>query len=193
MPDLGLQTQAERHFGFLASENGYRCVESSPYRVRFQSPSVFIELVFDGNRSYELDLLVGQTVPKESGITSFSISEILRLRRAPEAAQFSLVQVTSSEALASFVAQLAHLLQTYGGDIICGNDKSFVELAEHRQKEVKAYALERDLRMVRAKAEAAWSKKDYRAVVLALKPFRAALTATEVGKLEFAERQSSAL
>lgn len=190
MPDLGLQTQAEQHFGFLVSENGYRCTQSTPYRVRFESPTTFIDLVYDGNRSFELGLLVGKTGVNISGNPPFSIDEILRLRRAPEAKKFSLVQVTSREVLASFVQQLAQMLRAYGGDFIAGNEQSFAELAEQRRGEVRAYALERDLRKARAEADAAWHRKDYPAVVKALKPLRSALTAAEVGKLEFAEKQS---
>lgn len=88
MPDLGLQTQAEQHFGFLVSENGYQCTQSTPYRVRFESPTTFIELVYDGDRSFELGLLVGRTGLNVNGNPPFSIDEILRLRRAPEAKKF---------------------------------------------------------------------------------------------------------
>jgi hypothetical protein len=190
MPDLGLQTQAERHFGFLVTEKGYRRKQSTPYRVRFESPVTFVELVYDGNRSFELGLLVGEIGSEASGNPPFSIDEILRLRRAPEAKKFSLIQVTSSELLASFIEQLAQLLRAYGEDFIAGNEQSFAELAEQRRKEVETYALERDLRKARAEADNAWHRKDYLAVVKALKPLRAALTAAEVGKLEFAEKQS---
>lgn len=189
MPDLGLQAQAERHFGFLLLGKGYRCTESTPYRVRFDSPGAFIELVFDGNRSYELGLLVGKAGGESSGTHPYSIDEILRLKRAPEAERFSLVQVTSTEALASFVAQLAEMLRSHGTDFITGNEKSFSELAEQRRREVQNYAIERDLRAARAEAESAWRVKDYAAVVTALRPLRGALAAAEVGKLEFAEKQ----
>lgn len=188
MPDLGLQAQAERHFGFLVAENGFHCIESTPYRVRFQSPSTFVELVFDGNRSYELGLLVGKASSAGTGNPPFSIDEILRLRGAEEAGRLSLIQVTSSEAMASFVAQLAQVLRSYASDFLAGNENSFAELAEQRQKEIKAYAIERDLRMARAEAEKAWRNKDYSTVVRVLSPLRAGLTATEVGKLEFAEK-----
>ncbi len=144
--------------------------------------------MYDGNRSFELELLVGKTGSKASGNPPFSIDEILRLRRAPEAEKFSLIQVTSSEVLASFVQQLSQTLRTYGEEFIAGNEQSFAELAEQRRREVKAYALERELRKARTEADTAWHKKDYPGVVKALKPLRAALTAAEVGKLEFAEK-----
>lgn len=67
--------------------------------------------------------------------------------------------------------------------------RASLNLQSSVEKEVKAYALERNLRKARADAETAWRKKDYLAVVKALKPLRAALTATEIGKLEFAEKQ----
>lgn len=185
MPDLELQAQALRHFGFLITEKGYTCTESNPYRVRFESPTVFVELVFDGNRSYELGLLIGKAGSENP---PFSIDEILRLRHAPEAGALSLVQVTTGEAMATWVAKLAEAFRAYGDDFIAGKERSFAELAEQRRKEVRDYAVERDLRMARTEAETAWHAKDYQAVVNALKPLRAALTATEVGKLEFAEK-----
>jgi hypothetical protein len=189
MPDLGLQTQAERHFGFLVSQKGYKCTQSNPFQVRFESPTTFVELVYDGNRSLELGLLVGKSGSEAAGSPSFSIGEILRLRRVPEAKKFFSVQVTSSEVLASFVEQLARMLRTYGGDFIAGSEQSFAELAGQRRREVEAYALERDLRKARAEAAAAWHRKDYHAVIKALEPLRASLTAAEVRKLEFAEKQ----
>ena len=75
MPDLGLQAQARKHFDFLTFEKGYKCVDSTPCRVRFESPTAFIELVFDGDRSYELGLLIGKTGSKNP---PFSIGDILR-------------------------------------------------------------------------------------------------------------------
>ena len=189
MPDLGLQAQAEQHFSFLVLEMGYKCTVSTPYLVRFESHTGFIELVFDGNRSFELGLLVGKTGSESCGNPPFSIGEILRLCRAPEALQFSLVQVTSKEVLASFVAQLSQMLRRYGAEFIAGNDKRFAELAEQRRREIEIYAQERDLRMARTEAEAAWSRKDYATVVKVYKPLRASLSTSEVGKLEFAEKK----
>lgn len=188
MPDLGLQEQAKLHFDFLVSEKSYRCIESTPYWVRFESPTVFVELLFDGKHSYELRLLVGKIGAESSENPPFSIDEILRLCRAPEAERFSLVQVTSRKTLASFVAQLSQMLRSYGADFIEGKEKRFTELSQQRRREVESYAFERDLRMARTEAESAWRKKDYDTFVKVLNPFRNALAASEVGKLEFAKK-----
>src|SRR5689334_17390161 len=108
MPDLGLLAQAQQHLGFLVTEKHYRNTESTPSRIRYESPATFVELVFDGNRSYELGLLVSKTGSEHP---PFSIDEILRLRRAPEAGTFSLVQVTTREALATWVEKLAQVFR----------------------------------------------------------------------------------
>lgn len=186
MTDLGLQAQVEKHFGFLVSERGYRCVESNPYRVRFELPTTYVELVFDGGRSFELCLLVGKVGLVDA---AFTIEEILRLRGAPEMASFSLVQVTTQESLAKWVAKLAELFLAYGDDLIEGSEVGFAALAGQRRQDVQEYALERGLRAARADAELAWRRKDYAAVVKSLRPLRSALTAAEVKKLELAERR----
>ncbi len=160
MPDIGLQTQVKRHFEFLILERGYRRTKSTPYSVRFESSTTFIQLAFDGNLSYELGLAVGKLSSESSGIPAFSIADILRLRQAPEAKQLSAIQATSTGVLASFVQQLAQALRTYGEDFIEGNEKSFAELSEQRDAECKAFALESVLRRARANAEAAWKKRN---------------------------------
>ncbi|HOY56743.1 MAG TPA: hypothetical protein PK640_01235 [Verrucomicrobiota bacterium] len=149
--------------------------------MRYESRTVFVELVFDGDRSFELGLLVGK------GDAWFSIDEILRFRGAPDAASFSLIQITTTLAMARWVQKLADALRTYGSDLIAGNSTSFADLADCRRKEARTYALRENLRAARANADAAWRRKDYATVVKALKPLRAALTAAEVGKLEYAE------
>ena len=186
MLDLGLQTHAGWHFGFLVLERGYERTVSCPFRVRFESATVVVELVFDGDRSYELGLLV---VKGDACTQPFSIDEILRLRRAPDAALFSLIQVTTNEAMAMWVEKLAEAFRTHGGDFIAGNSASFAELDDQRSKDARTHALGHNVRAARADASAAWRRKDYASVVKSLKPLRAALTAAEVGKLEYAESQ----
>ena len=186
MRDSGLQSHAEEYFGFLISGEGYKLTESTPYRVRFESPTVFVELVYDGRHSYELGLLVDKI---GSRISPYTIGEILRLRRAPEAASFSLLQVTTAEALARWIEKMAGLFRRFGSDLIAGHEQSFNDLEQHRRKDVQTYALDRALRAACAQAEAAWQKKDYASVVKALNPLRFALSATEVRKLEFAKNK----
>jgi hypothetical protein len=188
MPDLGLQAEAKNHFDFLITEKGYKCAESTPHRVRFESSSVFVEIVFDGNRSCELALLVGKAALDKKGQPPFSIDEIVRLRRAPETERFSLIQITSREALARFVEKLARLLRTYASDLLDGSVLRFAALLRQRNSEVKRYAVDQSLRIARAEAEAAWYRKDYEAVIKAIEPFRKALIPSEIKKLSFSKK-----
>jgi hypothetical protein len=87
------------------------------------------------------------------------------------------------------IEKIAAIIASYATPLLEGDENAWKRIAEQRRKESQNYALERDLRMARAEVEVAWRKKDYAVVVKALKPLRAALTATEVGKLELAEKQ----
>src|SRR5947209_11927121 len=109
MGDLGLQLQVDSHFAFLKAK-GYRRIQSTPYHVRFESPKTVVEVVFDGSRSYELGVLISRANAAGEHNPPFTLEEILRLRRAPEAERLSLVQVTTRDAMASFVQQFSELL-----------------------------------------------------------------------------------
>lgn len=187
MKDVGLQALVDRHFGFLVSDMGFTKTERTPCRVRFESPAVFVEMVFDGHRSYELCLWIGQL---GSQAPPFSIDEILRLRGAPDASSFSLVQVKTEAVAAAWLEKLAGALRLYGREFLAGNTKCFEEISEMRRREVQGYALDRELRSARAKAEAAWLSKDYAGVVQALQPLRGVLTPAEMAKVKYAQKHA---
>jgi hypothetical protein len=191
MSELNLQAQAQKYFGFLVTNRGYRCIDSNPYRISLESPQAFIDIAFDGRRSYELELSIGKKKVTREGCAAYTLSEVLRLKKAPEAKRLSLVQVTTIEALSSFLKAFADALSTYGSDLIDGDEESFLRLEEQRYSEVAAYALERDLRIARNQADEAWRRKDYAAVIKAFDPVRAALTPAEVKKLELAEAKEA--
>lgn len=191
MADLGLQAYVKQPFSFLVADLGFTCTACGPSRVRFESSTMFVELLFDGSRSYELSLWVGKSNVENCGIPPFSLDEILRLCHSSEAERYSLVQVTTREMLAAWIAQFAEVLRTYGVDILTGDASLYAALQEQRHLEIERSALERDLRSARAEAESAWGKKDYAVMVKALKPFHNVLTTSEIRKLEFAEKRSA--
>ncbi|MBX3173811.1 MAG: hypothetical protein KF709_05330 [Gemmatimonadaceae bacterium] len=175
-----------QNFEYLVTEHGFRLAESEPNRVRFESETVYVEVTYDGHRSYELDLLVGRVGSEEA---PFRIDEIVKLRQADKAYSSSLVQVTTAEALSSKLEQLARLLSEFGRDFISGHEGSFREAAMQRSNDVDRYARERALRAARAEAEEAWRKKDYHRFVMLMRPLRAHLSDEELSKLEVAERR----
>ncbi len=181
------QALASEAFAFLEADFGYERRLITEGSLRYETQNVFVVVGYDGQRSFELSLDVWQ---RSAAVErSFNFGEVLRTVKAPAAVSSS-YQVTSEEALKRFLKDLAQALRKYGVDFLQNNIAAFAQIAQLRDQECSQYALERNLRRVRAEAEAAWQKKDYPAVVKALKPWRAALTATEVGKLEFAERKT---
>jgi hypothetical protein len=189
MPSLNLELHARQAFEFLISEYGYRCTEQAASRVRFESSVVHVDVVYDGNRSYEVDLYIGRKGLESREQASYSIGEVLRLCHAPDAKDFVLFRATSEEQLVGYLEKLASALRAYGRDFLLGNVDSFTELVRQRRRESEVYALERELRKARRKAQAAWDRGDYAGVVSSFGPVRHALTPADAEKLKAAEDQ----
>lgn len=186
MPNQKFEMLAKEAFAFLEQNFGFKLRSMDEGVLRYETEDVFVIVSYEARRSYELSLDIGQkNVAVER---AFNFGEVLRSVKAPEDVPSS-YQVTSDEALQKFPNKLAETLQRYGMSFLRNDSAAFMQLSQLRERECNQYALERDLRKARVEAETTWHKKDYPAVVKALKPFRAALTATEVGKLDFAEKQ----
>ena len=178
---LRFAEETKDRFAFLETL-GFHHVRSEQTFVRFESPRANVN-VYHGRRSFEIGLEI------ESAADAYSFSEILRLVDRKQVEQYRNYATHTAQGVAEGVAKLAELFQ---GCIAAGilNDKQlFARLKAQRGELARNYALETQLEQARRKSEAAWRTQDYAAVVAALKPLRAALTATEVGKLEFAEKQ----
>lgn len=167
-------------FSFLET-HGFRRVHSEPTFVRFESPRANIN-IYHGRRSFEIGLEI------ESPTNIYSFSEILRVADRMQGEQYRNYATHTSQGVAEGVGKLAQLFQRCVAAGIFEDKQLFARLDVQREELARSYALETQLQQARIKAEAAWHKKDYATVVETLKPLRAALTATEVSKLEFAEK-----
>ena len=181
---LRFAEEVKDHFSFLETL-GFRCARSEVTFVRFESPRVSIN-VFHGRHSFEIDL---EIEPAQSSADAYSFSEILRLVDRKGAEQYRNYATHTAQGVAEGVRCLAEGFHQCVDAGILNDDQLFSRLKLQKKELTEKYADEVELRQARRKAEAAWRTKDYAAVVKALKPLRAALTATEVGKLEFAERK----
>lgn len=181
---LRFAEEVKDRFSFLEGL-GFHCVRSEATFVRFESPKAGIN-VYHGRHSFEIDLEIEST---PSATDAYSFSEILRLADSKQAERYRNYATHTAQGVAEGVRQLAELFQRCIAAGILKGDQLFSRLKLQREKLGRNYALETQLEQARKKSEAAWNKKDYAAVVKALSPLRAALTATEVGKLEFAEKQ----
>lgn len=181
---LRFAEEVKAHFSFLET-SGFRCVRAEATFVRFESPTASVN-VYHGRRSFEIGLEMEST---PSPTDAYSFSEILRLVDREQGERYRNYATHTAQGVAEGVARLAELFQRCIAAGILNDRQLFARLKVQRVELARNYALETQLEQARRKSEAAWRAKDYAAVVAALKPLRAALTAAEVGKLEFAERQ----
>jgi hypothetical protein len=181
-------SEARRHFDPVAQQYGLSYVASTEWGVRYQNDSVFLMVNFDNGRSYELGIEVGQkksTQPERP----FSLAEVLRLRGVADAVAIDGIMVSDVTRLPDAMARLAALTSQHAPDFLMGSDFSFAQVAKLRERESDAYALERNLRVARAKSETAWSGRDYRAVIAALEPMALHLSPAEKKRLDYSRKQ----
>jgi hypothetical protein len=188
--DLGLQTIANKEFDFLKSKYGFKCVKTGPWLVKYESDRVFINIHFDGNRSYEFGCELGRNDDLRGSLkVPFDIGEIIRSKGNSEKDIRSYFQVTSSENLKKFAKELANLLKHYAHELLIGCSDAFIQVAEFRDKECKEYALETDLKFMRSQLEIAWKNKNYKKVIELLTPLKDNLEQSELMKLKYAYKK----
>jgi len=182
---LRFAEEVKGRFSFLETL-GLHCVRSEASFVRFESPRISIN-VYHGRRSFEIGLEVESTL---SPTDSYSFSEILRLVDREQGEQYRNYATHTAQGVAEGVGKLAEIFQRCVAVGILNDEQLFSRLKLQREELARKYALETQLVQARRKSEAAWHRKDYATVVRVLKPLRAALSATEIGKLEFAEKET---
>ncbi|MFH1870119.1 MAG: hypothetical protein ABIG36_05800 [Pseudomonadota bacterium] len=180
-------SEVRRHFDAVAQQFGLSCVVSTEREVRYENDDVFLIVNFDNGRSYELGIEVGRRRPTKPE-RPFSLAEVLRLRGVADATAIDGIMVSDAARLHDALVRLAALTLQHASDFLMGNDFSFAQVAKLRERESDAYALERDLRVARAKSEAAWTSRDYQAVVKALEPLEQYLSPAEKKRLDYSRR-----
>ena len=179
--DLRFAEEVGARFSFL-EDLGFRNVRSDATHVRYESPQVGINVYHD-QRSFEIWLTM------ESAADTYSLGEILHQIDPKQSKQYRYDYVARTvQGVVVGVDKLASLFrQCLASGML--PDKQLSERLKIQGKErIAKYALDIELMHVRRKLESAWHKKDYPCVVELLKPFQAALTATEIAKLKYAEK-----
>lgn len=186
--DLGFKKIALNAFEFLESKYDFSCVESDSLHLRYESPKVFVQVSFDGNRSFELTCSVGRMDDfKGSNQVPFDLGEVLRSEGGT--VENTGVQVTTSNALEKFSNLLAEKLEKFGHRILTGDDAAFTHAAELRSQASIEYAKEKQLEQMRRSLDQAWANKNHRRVVELLSSMEEWLSPSEVKKLEYSRKQ----
>jgi hypothetical protein len=136
---IPFSAEARRQFDPVAVTYGLSCAIAEEHRVRYEGSETFLHVNFDNGRSYELGVELGQKI---SGKVErpFSLAEVLRLRRVPEAVKVDGLLAASPAALADELGLLAQLTMANAPDFLRGSDLSFAQVAKLRETESGAYA-----------------------------------------------------
>lgn len=189
---LHFKDYALASFRFLESDYSFTCVSAEEGRVRYESESVFVEVLFDGRRSFELDIGIGQRNVLHNGRERpFNMGEVLRAKGVEKAESYTFLQASTQERLQRAIERLSELLKKYGPELLKGSPFAFKSVAGLRVREGERYALDRDLKRIRREAQEAWKSKDFAKVVALYRPVEAHLSVSEVKKLEYADKHCS--
>lgn len=181
---LRFAEEVKDRFSFLEAL-GFHWVRSEETFVRFASSRVGIN-IFHGRHSFEIGLEIESA---QESTDAYPIPLVLSLVDSKLAESYRYYATHTKEGVAEGVRRLAEDFHRCVNAGILNDSQLFFRLKLQGKELLKNLVLETELFQARRKSEAAWHEKDYVAVVKALKPLRAALTATEVRKLEFAEKQ----
>lgn len=174
-------------FDNMFAAYGILCVSSNDYTVHYSNESVFIDIVYDQGRSFEVNLFFGRKGALNNGI-SFNIGELLRLKNVEDEEGYRGLQASTQNALNRAVERLADLFGKYGREILIGDCETLSQLGILREKECNQYAVEKKLEYVRQDIESAWRNKNYRKVVALYESMESEIMPLESKKLEYARK-----
>lgn len=178
---------AKQAFSYLIADYGMQVVIENDDVVRFESPSVFVQIRFDHARSYELGVELGLTDTKDRHEPPFNLAEVMREKHAPEADYVAHLQMSSSVIDLATANKLAFFLRLYARDLLEGDTEGFARIASHRNSEVLEYDHARRLRWALAESDNAWERRDFERVALVLEPFSSSLSPAQKLRLEIAK------
>jgi hypothetical protein len=177
----------DKAFGFLQTDFGFAIRKRGRSAVICESRAVIASLSYDDQRSFEVSF--GLKRKSDPPQPSFTFDEILRSLEVPVSIWPSGYSATSLPNAQQLIEKIATIMASYAKQLLEGENEAWKKIADQRQTDVKKYALENNLRAARTEVDVAWRSKDYACVVKAFEPLRAVLTAAEVGKLEFAQKE----
>jgi hypothetical protein len=191
---FGFPEAVMAHFSFLEGM-GYRVVETLDTFVRYERVPLFVN-VFHGRQSFELGAEVGRMRPSEDGTCeeSFPIRYLASIRGGVAVEQFKPRSATTAEQVFRFVAELGEWLESFGGEVLEGDDATFLALGAAVGEESMRLVDSMRAAELKRRAQDAWRSMHYAAVVLAYDEIESelqsvTLCASEVGRLRYARRQ----
>lgn len=186
---LAFAEQALSAFDFLKKEYDFHVVEAEPTFVRYESPSVFVN-IYHGRASFELGFEVGR-LSDETGKEEqpYSLSMIIELMGAQDETGYTFLQASTQERVKEFVPKLASLVKSYAASALKGDPSTFKQLAVTRSQMSDQLHKDMKLRDVREQAAKAWQTKNYVKLADLYESIFEDLTPAEIKKLDYVNKR----
>jgi hypothetical protein len=189
---LGFVDAVEASFVFLERDFGMRRVRAEPTFVRYDGERRFVN-VFHGRGSYELGVEIGHWMELDGDQIEerFGLRQVVEMARDPGTVGFQAFTASDAGAVARFVPRLAGWTREFAGPVIAADDDTaFDRMRSQVARESDLYLAE----IARRRAELAWRRNDFDAVVLAYRQILDELTLaelkpSELARLHYAERR----
>jgi hypothetical protein len=177
---------AKEEFSFLVSEYGFTIASEAKDLLEYETQDVIVHVGFYGY-AFELYINIGhKKITYDGNIITFSINEILGYKNSPE--QDCPFQAASPEKLEILIKEIASLYKKYAQDFLLGQKDEFNNLLANRNQKTKDYALIKQLKLMREKADKAWRNKSFPEIIKLFSEFEEHLTESERKKLEYARK-----
>lgn len=191
MLNLDFAGPAKISFNFLVTEYNFKLVQANDFLILYESDKIFVNVRFDNDRSYELDVELGERDALFNGRERpFSLTEVLRLKGAPAKDSYRCIMTSTQPVLVKFIAGLADRLKRYGAEFLDADKMAFEQLGDQREREGLAYAADQESTAVRRAVKDAWKEKDYHKIVELYESIEPHILPSERKKLEYARKKT---
>jgi hypothetical protein len=137
---------AHRFFDPISRIADMACVTEKGAQVRYENESVFMDVVFDAHRSYEISVVIGElSAPKTQKGMPFDLGIILRMQAYPSDPEPCLMIGNNPSTITVGIERLAKLTKEHAVDLLKHDEGKFLEVATFLKWASLKYAWDRNI------------------------------------------------
>ena len=182
---LEFQDVVRRHFNFLESQYGYKCIFSDMYIVKYCSDKAYLN-VYHERISYEIYFEIGLLPEDYNNQLKINLSDVTEISGILN--KNTLYQASNKNDVNMVVEKLADLIRMHAGGALNASLKDFEKIACCRAQKQHNILRLQEFKEAEEKAARAWIVKDYKTVADAYNIFHELLDPVQLKKLEYARR-----
>jgi hypothetical protein len=187
--EVTFEQVVRRKVGGVLDAYGFEPTSASGFRVRFEKPATYVEVIYDASRSHEVSIWRGES--SDDREPPLELADVLRATDcSAEDIEFAeLIQTSDADGRSRLLERASRLLRQCAGLFLTDGRSAFAAARALRSARAAAYTTEVRNRGVLDAADAAWKKKDYGRVHDLLDPIRDSLGEPHRRRLDFAEKK----